>query len=554
MLEVAGLQWSLRFDAPSDYLSGLQVWAPWGVLAIGVWITALTASYLRMLFDRTAQVEREVEARTVELSLANLELQEREAQARSSTEYLSALQETTLGLVSRLELKDLLETIVVRAADLLGTSHGYVYLVKPGTEEMIMQVGVGIHSPFVGSPLKPGEGLGGQIWLTNQPLIVNDYRNWPARLTDSRSESIQAMMGEPLRSGAEVVGVIAVSYVEEGRTISPSQAAILHRFAQLASVALDNARLYTALQQELAERSQAQAELERAKEAAVAANRAKSTFLANMSHELRTPLNAIIGYSEMLLEEVADSGRDDFTDDLEKIGSAGRHLLSLISDILDLSKIEAGKVELHLEPIDVAHLVQEVTTTVQPLMARNANTFQVVTDGELAVPGPELGIMYADLTKVRQVLLNLLSNAAKFTAHGTVTLMISRVQSAAPPGLVATALGEGQQPAVSPGPVDWMIFSVRDTGIGISPEHMGRLFHAFTQADASTTRKYGGTGLGLAISYHFCQLMGGSIDVESAPGRGAIFTVHLPAQVAMPQLSSAKVRVDGLNSDATSDI
>ena len=551
VLDVAGLQWSLRFDAPPGYLSAFQVWAPWGVLAVSMWITALVASYLRILFDRTTQVEREVEARTVELSLANTELQEREAQSRSFTEYLSALQETTLGLVTHLELTDLLQTIVSRAADLLGTAHGYVYLVEPGGKVMTMKVGIGIHSPFVGSQLKPGEGLGGQVWRTGQPMTVTDYRTWPGRLTDARSEQIQVMVAEPLKSGAEVVGVIAVSYAEEGRTVSAGEVSILHRFAQLASVALDNARLYTTLQQELAERTQAQAALEQAKEAAVAANRAKSTFLANMSHELRTPLNAIIGYSEMLLEEVADSGRDDLTADLEKIGAAGRHLLSLISDILDLSKIEAGKVELHLERIDVAHLVQEVTTTVQPLMQKNANTFQVVAGDGTGEAGAEWGVLYADLVKVRQVLLNLLSNAAKFTERGAVTLTVSRTRAATTqPGGATDGASLGAE--VNP-PPEWLIFSVRDTGIGISPEHMDRLFHAFTQADASTTRKYGGTGLGLAISYHFCQLMGGSIDVESAPGRGSIFTVYLPAQVTLLKPSPGKVRVDGLNTDGTSD-
>jgi signal transduction histidine kinase len=235
------------------------------------------------------------------------------------------------------------------------------------------------------------------------------------------------------------------------------------------------------------------------------ASRHKSDFLANMSHELRTPLNAIIGYSEMLMEEEADPDRRDFIPDLQKIRASGKHLLALINDILDLSKIEAGKIELSPETFDIAGLIEDVTSTVQPLIEKNANVLTI----NRAV---DLGVMYADITKVRQILYNLLSNACKFTERGTITLNAVREHTD----------GAG-----------WLLLSVRDTGIGMTGEQMARLFQPFSQADVQTARKYGGTGLGLAITKRFCGIMGGEIAVTSEYGKGTTFTVKLP--FATPQ-------------------
>lgn len=243
-------------------------------------------------------------------------------------------------------------------------------------------------------------------------------------------------------------------------------------------------------------------EVKKARAAAEEANQAKSSFLANMSHELRTPMNAIIGYSEMLQEEAADLGQEDFIPDLQKIHVAGKHLLNLINDILDLSKIEAGRMEIYAETFEISDLIREIATTIHPLIEKNGN--------RLAIDCPDaIGSMHADVTKMRQSLLNLLSNAAKFTKSGCITLSVTS----------HTKYGQ-----------DWLRFQVRDTGIGISPTQIGKLFQAFTQADASTTRKYGGTGLGLAITKKFCQMMGGDIWVESSLGKGSTFTIELPRQ------------------------
>lgn len=284
---------------------------------------------------------------------------------------------------------------------------------------------------------------------------------------------------------------------------------------------LGEQQYFIGIVRDITERKRAAAELALARDQALEASRAKSVFLANMSHELRTPLNAIIGYSEMLQEEAEDLDQTEFVPDLQKINAAGKHLLSLISDILDLSKIEAGRMDLYLENFDIATMINDVVTTIQPLIQKNKNT--------LVIEGSEpLGSMYADLTKVRQIIFNLLSNASKFTERGQITLTVERMNDSSANDIFSP---HHLPPAVQEGSA-FILFKVSDTGIGMTPEQLDKLFQEFSQADASTTRRYGGTGLGLAISRHFCQMMGGDIVVESQAGHGSTFTVRLPVQVA----------------------
>ncbi|HEX7961872.1 MAG TPA: ATP-binding protein [Terriglobales bacterium] len=340
------------------------------------------------------------------------------------------------------------------------------------------------------------------------------------------SSKLQRMISGPILHLEDTIRIVsanknyevraAKSYGDEiGRLIdgfNTMLSEIQHRDSALQS-ANDQLKTRTSeLEEEITHRRKAQDELLKAKHAAEEANRAKSSFLANMSHELRTPLNAIIGYSEMLEEETQDLGKIETVQDLQKIQAAGKHLLALINDVLDLSKIEAGKMGLHLETFDVTDLVEEIVTTLEPAAAKNGNKIKI----QMA---DNLGMMRADITKVRQILFNLLSNACKFTDHGTVSIDVDQSTKERS---------------------DWIRFCVRDTGIGITAQQKENLFKEFAQADTSISRKYGGTGLGLAITHRFVQLMRGRISVESEPGKGSTFTVYLPTEVKIEAVEPAQ--------------
>jgi GAF domain-containing protein/CheY-like chemotaxis protein len=425
------------------------------------------------------------------------ELEARTAELTRSVRELRALGEVSQALSSTLELETVLRTIVSRAVQLSGTDGGSVYEYDEAAEEFALRATHNLEDEYIvlrrGIRLRRGEGVTGRMALARGPVQVPDISApgaYDSRLRDVLLRSgARAVLAVPLLREDHLIGGLVVNRNSPGE-FPPEVVALLQTFASQSALAIQNARLF----REIGDKGR---QLE-------AADRHKSEFLANMSHELRTPLNAIIGYSEMLQEDAADLGAEQFTDDLKRINAAGKHLLELINAVLDLSKIEAGKMELYLESFDVGGLVRDIAAVIQPLAAKNANHL------ELRCPD-EAGTMHADLTKVRQTLFNLLSNACKFTDRGTISLVVTR-----------EAVGDQ----------DWMVFNVIDTGIGMTPEQIARLFEAFSQADAATTRKYGGTGLGLALSRRLCRMMGGDVTVASESGRGSTFTIRLPAQVA----------------------
>jgi signal transduction histidine kinase len=410
---------------------------------------------------------------------------------RDRVDELQALGEVGQAVSSSLDLHEVLTTIVARAVQLSGTDGGVIFEYDEADGKLHPRATQLFEAELIEvirvRPFSLGEGAVGRAAAERRPVQIEDIAVEGAYESGVRevmaAAGLRALLAVPLFRGERLLGGLVVSRKAPG-AFPDAVVALLQTFATQSVLAIHNAWLY----QQLDAQGHALAE----------ASRHKSQFLANMSHELRTPLNAIIGYSEMLQEEAEDLGEQTFLPDLQRINAAGKHLLGLINDILDLSKIEAGRMDLFVESFEVGQLVRDVQAIVQPLVEKNGNA--------LAVECPEnVGTMQADLTKVRQTLFNLLSNAAKFTDHGTISLTVERRQN------------------------DWLTFAVADTGIGMTEEQLSRLFEAFSQAEASTRSKYGGTGLGLAISRHFCRMMGGELTVESIHGQGSTFTVRLPA-------------------------
>ena len=424
------------------------------------------------------------------------ELQERTAALTRSVDQLTALGEVGQAVSSSLELGTVLATIVSRAVHLCGAAAGAIFEYDETGEEFHLRATEGLPEEYQAiAHGRRGEGATGRLAITPEPIEIPDITAPGAY--ESRVKDIviraghRALLAVPLLHEGRVLGSLIVMRKAVG-AFGREVVSLLQTFATQSALAMQNARLFRQLD---------------------VANRHKSEFLASMSHELRTPLNAIIGYSEMLQEEATDLEQATLIPDLKKINAAGKHLLELINAVLDLSKIEAGRMDLYLETFGVPRLVDDIADIVRPLADKNGNRLEVQC-------APEVGDMRADLTKVRQSLFNLLSNACKFTEKGTVSLAVRR------------EAGETG---------DELVFAVTDTGIGMTDEQLGRLFQEFAQAEASTTRRFGGTGLGLALTRRLCRLMGGDVAVASEHGRGSTFTIRLPAEVAdAPEAPSAE--------------
>jgi signal transduction histidine kinase len=388
-----------------------------------------------------------------------------------------------------IDLPDLLRALADRVSEMLHIAHSAVVLLDlEGTPQEIET-----------HDWPPAE----EIWPLSPELLNRLRAAEPISRPRDPVRPLLVPLLAPRAGELDLVGVLALGPKLSGTPYSRDDQELLMGLAERAGTAIRVAQLI----------EEKKAEVVR-KEAAEAASHSKSVFLANMSHELRTPLTAIIGYSELLQEESVDEGYTQIIPVLDRIRLAGTHLLSIINDVLDLSKIEAGRMELYPETFELQGVIDEVVVVSQLLIKKN--------DNQMSLDMPDyLGTMYADMGKVRQVLLNLLSNAAKFTTEGRITLAITR----------RPAITAAERAICS----EWLHFSVSDTGIGMTPEQVAHIFDAFTQADASTTRSYGGTGLGLTISQHYCQMMQGRIEVQSQVDKGSTFTIHLPAIVPRPE-------------------
>ena len=438
------------------------------------------------LQESYADLEQKVEDRTHELSQA-LE------QQTATADVLKIISRSTF------DLRTVFEILVELIARLCRVEQAAILRLIDGKFHIIAAHGSDEFKHYMQShPIAiDRSSVSGRAALEGRTVQVADVLADPeyAKHETQRVGGFRTVLGVPLMREGAAIGAVLLTR-SEVEPFSQQQIDLITTFADQAVIAIANVSLFDEIQDKSRQLEQA--------------SQHKSQFLANMSHELRTPLNAIIGYSEILQEDAADLGQDNLVTDLKKIESAGRHLLGLINDILDLSKIEAGKMDIYLEDVEIVPLLEEVRSIIVPMAEKNAN----VLEYRLA---DDLGSMRTDRTKLKQSLLNLFSNGSKFTENGRLTLTVQRFET--------------DKPMVS--------FAISDTGIGMTEEQLGRLFQAFNQADASTTKKYGGTGLGLAITRNFCQLLGGNVTVTSKPGEGSTFTIVLPDSPVAPAPAKA---------------
>ena len=410
---------------------------------------------------------------------------------------LRALEEVSQAVNSTLDLETVLTTIVAKAVQLSETEAGAIYVFDEVQREFHLRATYGMDQALIDALSQQHIGLNERnvalVLAQRDPIQVADLQQEPSADIINQitlRAGFRARLVAPLIRGEDVIGLLVVRRRTPG-VFQQNTVDLIKSFAAQSAVAIHNARQFREIE-------------DKGRQLEVAGQH-KSQFLANMSHELRTPLNAIIGYSEILQEDATDLKQEGFVRDLKKIESSGRHLLGLINDILDLSKVEAGRMDIFLEDVEIAPLLEEVRTIIVPLAETKGN---VLDFG----PTENLGSIRTDRTKLKQSLLNILSNGSKFTENGRLTLVAERFET--------------DRPMVR--------FAISDTGIGMTEEQLGRLFQAFSQAEASTSKKYGGTGLGLAISQRFCQLLGGDISVTSQPGEGSTFTITLPDQTETP--------------------
>ena len=475
-----------------------------GLAAFGLW---KVGSRLRAALSKT-------ESMNVELAESERMLEQKVSERTSELEHalaeISDIEAIALTVNVTLDLDEVIKSIRSALQRVFKFDNISVFLLDEKCQCLMVDRVAGIdlqsQNPEVflqdGIPLSEQNSILVNVLQNNESELIPEISRENVRLMSPSdrwaydTNPVKSVLVCPLEIESKVVGVITFGRMHEPMQLTSGEIDRIQRYVTPLATGIRNARLFE-------ETRSARAEAEES-------NQAKSQFLANMSHELRTPLNAIIGYSELLQEDAEEEGHQQHVDDLEKIRRSGHFLLNLIGGVLDLTRIEAGKIEVTCSRFDVRDTINEVVRTVHPMIEENGNELSL---GEF----DDLGEMYSDDTKIRQILLNLLSNAAKFTEQGLIRLEAGRAHHDA---------------------ADWLTFCVTDTGIGMSPGQLEHIFEAFTQADNSTSRKYGGTGLGLTISKEFCKMLGGEISVESNSGKGSVFTVRLPVETPAYRLEN----------------